>query len=158
MRIAIAMLIASMLSTVGRRPGGCTANARHRFPPTNRWWVPHVHRRRDRKEKGSGQSRGPRETRIADIKGARVEVHEEWTGSKVVKCLFAYCADIADKANTSVQLVDRQGRQECLVLRGEQGPRRKKSAIYGGGGRIPPQEWLFSPPKRCGILSRVAGC
>src|SRR2546430_6749932 len=41
------------------------------------------------------------------LRAARVEVHEESTGSKVVKCLFAYCADIADKANTSVQLVDR---------------------------------------------------
>jgi hypothetical protein len=44
------------------------------------------------------------------LKAARVEVHEESTGAKVVKCLFAYCADINDKANTSVQLVDREGR------------------------------------------------
>src|SRR5690242_10200724 len=43
------------------------------------------------------------------LKAARVEVHEESTGSKVVKCLFAYCADIADKATTSVQLVNREG-------------------------------------------------
>jgi len=43
------------------------------------------------------------------LKATRVEVHEESTGSKVVKCLFAYCADINDKANTSVQLVDENG-------------------------------------------------
>jgi hypothetical protein len=44
------------------------------------------------------------------LKAARVEVHEESTGAKVVKCLFAYCADINDKANTSVQLVDAGGK------------------------------------------------
>jgi hypothetical protein len=43
------------------------------------------------------------------LKAPRVEVHEESTGSKVVKCLFAYCADINDKAKTSVQLVDENG-------------------------------------------------
>lgn len=43
------------------------------------------------------------------LKAAHVEVHQETTGSKVVKCLFAYCADTQDKANTSVQLVDGSG-------------------------------------------------
>ncbi len=43
------------------------------------------------------------------LSAARVEVHQESTGSKVLKCLFAYCADIADNASTSVQLVDREG-------------------------------------------------
>jgi hypothetical protein len=43
------------------------------------------------------------------LKAAHVETHQETTGSKVMKCLFAYCGDIADKANTSVQLVDENG-------------------------------------------------
>jgi hypothetical protein len=43
------------------------------------------------------------------LKAADVEIHQETTGSKVMKCLFAYCADIADKASTSVQLVDETG-------------------------------------------------
>jgi hypothetical protein len=44
------------------------------------------------------------------LKAASVEVHKETTGSKVVKCLFAYCADTQDKASTSVQLSDAEGR------------------------------------------------
>ena len=43
------------------------------------------------------------------LRAARVEVQKETTGSKVVKCLFAYCADTQDKASTSVQLVDANG-------------------------------------------------
>jgi hypothetical protein len=43
------------------------------------------------------------------LKASKVEEHKETTGSKVVKCLFANCAGTADKANTSVQLVDEQG-------------------------------------------------
>jgi hypothetical protein len=43
------------------------------------------------------------------LRAARVEVQKETTGSKVVKCLFAYCADTQDKASTSVQLVDDSG-------------------------------------------------
>jgi hypothetical protein len=43
------------------------------------------------------------------LKAAQVDVQKETTGSKVVKCLFAYCADTADKASTSVQLVDSNG-------------------------------------------------
>jgi hypothetical protein len=43
------------------------------------------------------------------LKAAVVEEHSETTGSKVVKCLFAYCADTSDKANTSVQLVNESG-------------------------------------------------
>src|SRR5262249_48614217 len=39
------------------------------------------------------------------LKANQVEVQKETTGSKVVKCLFAYCADTSDKASTSVQLV-----------------------------------------------------
>jgi hypothetical protein len=34
---------------------------------------------------------------------------QETTGSKVVRCLFANCAGIADKATTAVQLVDQSG-------------------------------------------------
>lgn len=37
------------------------------------------------------------------------EVQKESTGSKLVKCWFAYCADIDDKASTSVQLIDQDG-------------------------------------------------
>jgi hypothetical protein len=43
------------------------------------------------------------------LKAAQLEIQKESTGSKVVKCLFAYCADIEDKASTSVQLVDQDG-------------------------------------------------
>jgi hypothetical protein len=43
------------------------------------------------------------------LKASKVEEHKETTGSKVVKCLFAYCAGTEDKANTSVQLVDSNG-------------------------------------------------
>jgi hypothetical protein len=43
------------------------------------------------------------------LKASSVEEHKETTGSKVVKCLFAYCADTADKANASVTLVDHDG-------------------------------------------------
>ena len=43
------------------------------------------------------------------LRAAKVEVQKETTGSKVVKCLFAYCADTQDKASTSVQLVDDTG-------------------------------------------------
>ena len=44
------------------------------------------------------------------LKAAQVQVQKETTGSKVVKCLFAYCADTQDKASTSVQLVDGSGK------------------------------------------------
>ncbi|HEY0759097.1 MAG TPA: hypothetical protein VGD59_07575 [Acidisarcina sp.] len=35
-----------------------------------------------------------------------VEIHSESTGSKVVRCLFAYCAGIQDSGKVSVQLVN----------------------------------------------------
>ncbi len=35
-----------------------------------------------------------------------VTIHQESTGSKITRCLFAYCAGIADSGNVSVQLVD----------------------------------------------------
>jgi hypothetical protein len=35
-----------------------------------------------------------------------IEVHQESTGGKVARCLFAYCAGIEDRANVSVQLVE----------------------------------------------------
>jgi hypothetical protein len=43
------------------------------------------------------------------LKSAQIDIHKETTGAKVVKCLFAYCADIQDKASTSVQLTDQDG-------------------------------------------------
>lgn len=43
------------------------------------------------------------------LTATQIQVHKETTGSKVMKCLFAYCADINDKANTSVQLVNDAG-------------------------------------------------
>jgi len=43
------------------------------------------------------------------LKASNVEVHQDSTGSKVMKCLFAYCGGIDDKANTSVQLIDGAG-------------------------------------------------
>jgi hypothetical protein len=39
------------------------------------------------------------------LKAAKVEVEKVSTGSKLVKCLFAYCAGSEDKASVSVQLV-----------------------------------------------------
>jgi hypothetical protein len=38
-----------------------------------------------------------------------VQVEKVSTGSKVVSCLFAYCAGTEDKANTSVHLTDDAG-------------------------------------------------
>ena len=38
------------------------------------------------------------------LKASAVEIRQESTGSKVARCLFAYCAGIEDKGNTSVQL------------------------------------------------------
>lgn len=35
-----------------------------------------------------------------------VTIHQESTGGKIARCLFAYCAGIADSGNVSVQLVD----------------------------------------------------
>lgn len=43
------------------------------------------------------------------LKAANVEVEKVSTGSKVVKCLFASCGGIEDKASTSVQLIDADG-------------------------------------------------
>ena len=40
------------------------------------------------------------------LKTAPVEIQKESTGSKVVRCLFAYCAGIEDKGNVSVQLIE----------------------------------------------------
>jgi len=40
------------------------------------------------------------------LKSAPVEVKQESTGSKVARCIFAYCAGIEDKANVSVQLTE----------------------------------------------------
>ncbi len=40
------------------------------------------------------------------LKSAPVEIKPESTGSKVARCLFAYCAGIEDKANVSVQLTE----------------------------------------------------
>src|SRR5262245_22675125 len=43
------------------------------------------------------------------LKASEVEVQKVSTGSKVVSCLFAYCAGTEDKGSTSVQLVDSSG-------------------------------------------------
>lgn len=40
------------------------------------------------------------------LTAADVQVEKVSTGSKVVSCLFAYCAGSADKASTSVELTD----------------------------------------------------
>jgi hypothetical protein len=40
------------------------------------------------------------------LTAAEVQVDKVSTGSKVVSCLFAYCAGSADKASTSVELTD----------------------------------------------------
>lgn len=43
------------------------------------------------------------------LTAAQVEVEKVTAGSKLVKCLFAYCAGSEDKASTSVQLTDGSG-------------------------------------------------
>jgi hypothetical protein len=43
------------------------------------------------------------------LKASEVEIHKVSTGSKVVSCLFAYCAGTEDKGSTSVQVVDGVG-------------------------------------------------
>jgi hypothetical protein len=43
------------------------------------------------------------------LKGSSVDVQKETGTSKVMRCLFAYCAGIEDKASTSVQLIDSDG-------------------------------------------------
>jgi len=39
-----------------------------------------------------------------------VNIHQESTGGKIARCLFAYCAGIADSGNVSVQLVDNKSK------------------------------------------------
>jgi hypothetical protein len=43
------------------------------------------------------------------MKASEVEVQKVSTGSKFANCIFASCAGNADKGNTSVQVVDREG-------------------------------------------------
>ncbi len=43
------------------------------------------------------------------LKGSSIDVQKETGTSKVMRCLFAYCAGIEDKASTSVQLIDSDG-------------------------------------------------
>jgi len=111
MRIAIALLIASALASVsitaqdGTRPAPVSIFVQPTDDGFQTYIIAAIVKKKvpvnlvDREELAS-----------LTLKAARVEVHEESTGAKVVKCLFAYCADISDKANTSVQLVDREGR------------------------------------------------
>lgn len=40
------------------------------------------------------------------LKPSAIETHKESTGSKVARCLFAYCAGIEDRGNVSVQLIE----------------------------------------------------
>lgn len=44
------------------------------------------------------------------LRVAAIETHKESTGSKVARCLFAYCIGIEDSSNTSVQLLDKDGK------------------------------------------------
>src|SRR4051812_44432366 len=43
------------------------------------------------------------------MKASDVEVTKVTTGTKVLSCLFAYCAGTEDKGSTSVQVVDSNG-------------------------------------------------
>jgi hypothetical protein len=43
------------------------------------------------------------------LRAASVDIQKETGTSKVVKCLFASCSGIEDKASTSVQLIDGDG-------------------------------------------------
>lgn len=40
------------------------------------------------------------------LKAAPIETHKESSGSKIARCLFAYCAGIEDRGNVSVQLIE----------------------------------------------------
>jgi hypothetical protein len=40
-----------------------------------------------------------------------VTIHQESTGGKIARCLFAYCAGISDSGNVSVQLIDNKTKQ-----------------------------------------------
>ena len=46
------------------------------------------------------------------LKAAQIEVEKQSTGSKVVRCLFAYCGGNEDKASTSVALISKEGTVE----------------------------------------------
>jgi len=50
-----------------------------------------------------------RELAAFTLKAAEVQVEKQSTGSKVARCLFAYCAGIEDSASTSVTLVSKEG-------------------------------------------------
>jgi hypothetical protein len=39
------------------------------------------------------------------LKTSAVEIQQQTTGSKIARCLFAYCAGIEDRGSTTVQLV-----------------------------------------------------
>ena len=43
------------------------------------------------------------------MKASDVQIQKVSTGTKVLSCLFAYCAGNEDKGSTSVQVVDAQG-------------------------------------------------
>jgi hypothetical protein len=49
------------------------------------------------------------ETATFTLTASSVVEQQESTGSKVTRCLFAYCAGIEDKASTAVQLSDQSG-------------------------------------------------
>ncbi len=40
------------------------------------------------------------------LKATPVHIHQESTGSKIARCLFAYCAGIEASGNVAVQLID----------------------------------------------------
>jgi hypothetical protein len=40
------------------------------------------------------------------LKATTIQIHQESGAGKIARCLFAYCAGIADSGNVSVQLID----------------------------------------------------
>jgi hypothetical protein len=62
------------------------------------------------------------------LKASEIEVHKESTGSKVTRCLFAYCAGIEDKGSVSVQLIEGNViRWSYSVNKGRGGQKNKQS-------------------------------
>ena len=62
------------------------------------------------------------------LKASEIDVHKESTGSKVARCLFAYCAGIEDKGSVSVQLIEGDViRWSYSVNKGRGGQKNKQS-------------------------------
>lgn len=75
------------------------------------------------------------------LKSTAVEIQEQSTGSKVARCLFAYCAGIEDRGLASVQLL--KSDENCVVVLGQQGARAEESTVARRGDRQAPERGLL---------------